>query len=191
MPHQQHIQRSFHPTFNPGSFRSRGFSVEKSVNSHDGRDTEARRSIVISSFQQKSHTAQWHAPDPWQLLISVCPSSLHSSQLIRPLSSFQINYKRLGNQSDSIWPWEPGPGLWPNASTLSTGTKKMLQGESRPGMRLHVHNCFLVVLSLHSTHLLLFVAGKEAATKGNFKQFSPYQLLQHKSRQVVSLHSCK
>ena len=84
---------------------------------------QARFRIIISSFQQKSHAAPRHTPDPWQLLISVCPSSLCSSQLLRPLSPSQINYKRLGNHSNSIWPRAPGLVFDLTPVCLSMGTK--------------------------------------------------------------------
>lgn len=80
--------------------------------------------IIISSFQQESYPARWFTPDPRQLLINVCPSSRCSSQLLRPLSPLQINYKRLGNHSNLIWPRGPDPGLWPSCSVPLRGDRK-------------------------------------------------------------------
>lgn len=57
---------------------------------------------------EKSSSPRHTLPDPWQLLISVCPSGLCSSRLLRPRGPLQINYKRLGNHSNSIWPWASG-----------------------------------------------------------------------------------
>lgn len=85
---------------------------------------ETRRGIIISPFQQKTRPAPYIAPaDPWQLLISVCPSSLRSSQLLRPLGPLQINYKRLGNHSNSIWPRAPGLVFHPAPVCLSVGQR--------------------------------------------------------------------
>lgn len=84
---------------------------------------EARCRIIIISFQQKSHPAPRRTlPDPWQLLISVCPSGPYSSQLLRSRGSLQINYKRLGNHRNSIWPGASGLLFDPRAR-LSVGTR--------------------------------------------------------------------
>lgn len=92
---------------------------------------EAQCRILIGSLQRESRPAPRHPPsNPWQLLISVCPSSLCSAQLIRPLGPLQINYKRRGNHSNSIWPRAPGLVFDPTPVCLSVKTK-VWQG--RPG----------------------------------------------------------
>lgn len=99
------------------------FSMEGSVNSHDSTASGGPVQNYNQLFLTENHPAPQHTPDPWQLLISVCPSSLCSSQLLRPLSPLQINYKRLGNHSNSIWPRAPGLVFDLTPVCLSMGTK--------------------------------------------------------------------